>query len=305
MTSTALYKIIKTFIIILTLGSITGCGALLPLTDIDIAPPSALAAKFSANDPAAIAITSTCRSVVDGFAGLTQGLDFPEHYMTGNFTRQPGDFDPNDYFKVLTHLKIAPGYTLDYVFFGDSIGGKPLIYARKFDSKPFENYKAFVRSYGEPPIDEYSFLPLKYASAYVEKIQPDQSPESYFQFLALALLGDQFYLSWHALYNDQKILCDASDLETIDQDLKMFMPRSSEEDISEIGLPQEVIDQVAKINLQPLVLVNEKTVTIRFVSFTKWGGFIENIFVMDKKNLKNPIDTQSNVLIEYDCGVMF
>jgi hypothetical protein len=242
---------------------------------------------------------------VDGFAGLTRGLHLPEHYMTGNSVRQPGDFDPNEYFKVLTHLKIAPGYTLDYVFFGDSIGGKPLIYARKSNSKPFENYKAFVRSYGEPPTDEYSFLPLKYASAYVEKIQPDQSPESYFQFLALALLGDQFYLTWHALYNDKKIICDASDLETVNQDLKLFLRHSPEEDIPEIGLPQEIIDQVAKINLQPMALVNEKTITFRFVSFSKWGGFTENIFVLDKKNLRAPIDTQFNALIEYDCGVMF
>jgi hypothetical protein len=51
--------------------------------------------------------------------------------------------------------------------------------------------------------------------------------------------------------------------------------------------------------------VDEGTVTVRFVTFTKWGGFFESVFVLEGNNPIELIDVQRNRLIQYDCGIVF
>jgi hypothetical protein len=114
-------------------------------------------------------------------------------------------------------LNIAPGYQLDYLYFLDHLGGKPVLYARPIDNAPFQTYEEFLQSYGEEISGESSYAALNHAYDYLDQIQIDGSPESYFQFIVLALLGDQFYLDWHGLYNDTMILCDSSDLARVDR----------------------------------------------------------------------------------------
>ena len=249
----------------------------------------------SVNSQLAAPVNETCRLVIDGWNALTQDLETPEHFLSEDPARQPTDFDPNQYFQVFTNLNITPGYQLDYIYFRDQVGGKPLLYARSVDSAPFQTYEEFLQPYGDETPDEYSFEPLDHARNYLEQIQVDGSPESYFQFIILALLGDQFYLDWHGAYNDTMILCNSSDLARVDAEIADFPSDFSPEDIS----------RIQTIELLPVVLVEEKTVTVRFVSFTKWGGFFENVFVMDKDNPVDLIDAQWNSLVEYDCGIVY
>jgi hypothetical protein len=310
---TTLYQWTRIFLIGFILSSTLGCAAIpaaplvtrTPAPTLSLAPTGTLPPTpqptlaplqtASVNDPAAISLTGTCRSTIDGLAALTQGLKLPEHFTAKNDMRQPGDFDVNDYFKVFTHLKMAPGYALDYVYFGNGMGGSPILYARDINKPPFENYEAFLKSYGDAPSDQRSDNTLNHAEDYIKKIQPDGSPDSYFQFLALIRLGGQFYLSWHANYDDLKILCDASDLKTITQDLEEF----------QIPLPPEILGQAAKIDFQPVALVIGDTITLRYVAFTKWGGFYEVIYVLDKQSPTKPITVKGNLLIEYNCGIAF
>jgi hypothetical protein len=53
------------------------------------------------------------------------------------------------------------------------------------------------------------------------------------------------------------------------------------------------------------VIIKEDSVIVRFVSFTKWGGFYENVYEMDIDNPLNLLDVNFNPLIEYDCGILF
>ena len=240
-------------------------------------------------------MSSHCRLVIDGLYNLKKDLGLPEHFMSENPFRQATDFDPNMYFQVLTHLKVVEGYTLDYVYFNDELGGLPLVYARKSSDSPFQSYSELLESFGEEVSGERSYGALRHKYDYLEKIQIDKTPESYFEFVTLAFLGDQFYLWWHGLYSDAKILCDYSDVQYVDADIQSF----------ELEFPQDVKDGIDEIDFSPLVIIDESSVTVRFVTFTKWGGFFENVYVMDKDSPVMLLDVQFNPLIEYDCGIDF
>jgi hypothetical protein len=250
---------------------------------------------FTFTDPSAIVLNEQCRSVMDGMNNLKKDLGIPEHLNSGEPFRQPTDFDLQQYLKVLNHLKIDSGYKLDYVYLADDLGGKPLLYVRKSNSKPFQSYEEFLGSYGEEMTDERSYGQLSHAYDYLQNIHTDGSPESFLQFVILALLGDQFYLFWHGLYNDTVVLYDIEDLRYVEDSLLGF----------DLTFPEEIIEKIKEINFTSVIMVGDETVTVRFVTFTKWGGFFEVVFVIDKENPEQLLDVQWNPLIKYDCGINF
>jgi hypothetical protein len=252
-------------------------------------------ATSSLSDRPALSLADECRAVIDDLSALKETLEFSSDMYDRIPSRQQGDFDPNDYFQILTHLGITPGYELDYVYYSDFTGGKPLIYARESGSAPFASYEEFAESVGEEPSDTRSYAPLNNASDYLEHIQIDESPESYFEFIMLALVGDQFYLYWHALYNDAQILCDPSDMESVREDVASF----------DLEFPESVAEGAGMIDFEPAVLLDGETVTVRLVVFTKWGGFFELVYVTAEGDPLELIDVQANPLVEYDCGIMF
>lgn len=305
-----------TLVLVLVIGT-TGCGAATPVptstaTAIPTKTPVPTATRtltpepsptatvpavptISVNQDGALSISSQCRGIVDGLSNLKKDLGLPEHFTAENPFRLDSEFNPNSYFSVLSHLKLTSGYKLDYIYFNDELGGLPLVYARKSSAPPFQSYVELLKSFGEEVEGERSYAQLRHKYDYLKQIQIDKTPESYFEFVTLAFLGDQFYLWWHGLYNDSIILCDPSDMQYVDAEMKGF----------DIEFPQDVNDRIEKIDFSPIVIVGESDVTVRFVTFTKWGGFFENVYLMDKDNPLQLLDVKFNPLIEYDCGISF
>jgi hypothetical protein len=52
-----------------------------------------------------------------------------------------------------------------------------------------------------------------YIPNYLSFVVPQDSPEGYFEYAAFAVLASQFYLDWHANYNDWQVLCNKDDVE--------------------------------------------------------------------------------------------
>lgn len=206
----------------------TPTKTLIPTATITLTPePSPTATippvpTLSINRQSALSMSNECRAVIDGLYNLKMNLGLPDHFTEENPFRQDSDFNPNQYFKVLMHLKLASGYKLDYIYFNDELGGLPLVYARKPNSVPFQSYVELLKSFGEEMSGERSYGELRHKYDYLEKIQIDKTPESYFEFVTLAFLGDQFYLSWHGLYNDAIILCDLNDMQYVDFENEWF-----------------------------------------------------------------------------------
>lgn len=129
---------------------------------------------------------------------LTRPLDFEE--LSDSETFQGGaelekllplEFDVNRYLDILDRLKMKEGYVLDYRYHLSSLEGNPVLYARK-KNEP-KNYS----------ISGPRFAHLKDgADAYLSHIKTDGSREGFIQLATLHLIGANFYLYWHAFYDD-------------------------------------------------------------------------------------------------------
>ena len=226
---------------------------------------------------------SVCGESVKGMKLLTENLEFPDYFQQENPVKQGGEFDPNRYFEVLTHLKMQDGFTLDYVYSFQGIGGQPLLYARPADGKPFQTEKDFRAA-----------SPASFVSA----VETDDTPEAYLQLSLLALMGAQFYLYWHAGYNDSQILCGSSDVERM----------ISENAQANFGTPLNVSQKLQARAISqpgPAVEIKADRVVVSMVVFTNWGGFIRRTYTINRAFPHTILDVQSETLVEYNCGVMF
>jgi hypothetical protein len=228
-------------------------------------------------------IFSGCRALVDGMAALTQDLKIPKYFLAKNPTKQGGEFAVSHYFGVLDHLSMQPGYSLDYVYHYDGMGSYPVLYAYPTGQVPYAT-EADLTAAGKTP-------------DYLDFIQADDTPGSYFQYVLLSILGGQFYLGWHANYNDTQLVCDkAAVMATV----------ASTDHIT--GMPMPLAGRVRArflANVEPRILIGEKTVEVRIVTFTAWGGFFRRTYTLQRLFPHTILDMQKNILLPYDCGVMF
>jgi hypothetical protein len=226
---------------------------------------------------------STCRATLDAMSTLIGGLEFPENFQTENPAKTGGEFDVMQYFSVLDHLSMKTGFVLDYVYHFDGMGGYPFVYARPVN---------------QPPYATEADLPSgSNRTEYLDYIQTDDTPESYFQFVILSMMGSQFYLYWHANYSDSKIVCDKADVTSIVASLNGdFGYRIS---------PTSRIKAALLQNLGPSIKYVEQTVEVRLVTFTLWGGFYEQTYTLNRMMPHTIQGVVEKNLVPYDCGVMF
>ena len=188
-------------------------------------------------------------------------------------------FDANQYFEVLTHLEPEDGYVLDYVYFAPGGDGLPYLYARQEGEQPFATYS----EYEEAGFEDY-----------LGHIRVDGTAEGFFEFAVLSIMGQQFYLSWHAEYNDREVVSSRERLEVIiDMLNEEYAP-----------LTEEQVEAVMNLDVTPITKFEGEKVLLRILVFTKWGGFYERIFTIDR-NFPHQIIHEDIQLIPYNCGVMF
>jgi hypothetical protein len=226
---------------------------------------------------------SACRATVDAMSALTDGLEFPANFQTENPVKTGGEFDVMQYFSVLDHLSMQPGYVLDYVFHYDGMGGYPFLYVRP-SSQPLYPTEADLAAGGD-------------RTSYLDYIQTDDTPGSYFQFVILATMGNHFYLFWHANYFDSQIVCDKADVTDIVASLN-----------GDFGYRISLASRLRAALLMdfgPFVNVGEQTVEVQLLTFTQWGGFYQELYILNRSMPHSIQDVQEKNLVPYDCGVMF
>jgi hypothetical protein len=228
-----------------------------------------------------------------------QPSGIPDHFLPAEpaeSMRTESDFDANSYFSVLDHLSMKPDYVLDYLYIYDGMGGYPLIYARRSEDPPYassDEYAADIAEGGQD-LDEDS----DYYYRYLNSIQSDDTREGYFQFVVLYIMGGQFYLDWHAGYNDTTIVCDGAGLESA----LSAADACFEGDL----LPDSLREKAEKLDLEPTVeFPDTATAVVRLVTFSKWGGFVELRYTISRQFSHSLIEVDTKILIEYDCGVSF
>lgn len=228
------------------------------------------------------------QSTVDSLSSL-QALNIPEHLLQENASKTGEEFDVNAYFSVLDHLSIEPGYALDYVYWYDFMGGFPVLYARPADQSPYLTLSEYRSAVGEIPGEEFSH-------GYMSHVQIDDTAEGFFQFVVLRIMGRQFYLHWHANYNDAMVICDQERLEQILETL------SGDSDYS---LPEEAKEQARALDVAPVVEFKDDTVLVKVVTFTKWGGFFRDSYTISRSFPHKILEAEEEELVPYDCGIQF
>ena len=109
-------------------------------------------------------------------------------------------FDVNRYLEVFDLIKVDKGFVLDYEYIGDA----PSVYTRKkslLDTFKLKTDKLRNTAFG-----------LK---GNIENISFEKSPEGFFQFAVFSIVIHQFYLFWHACYNDDEIVYSRSQIDEI------------------------------------------------------------------------------------------
>ncbi len=225
-----------------------------------------------------------CGRLVAAVDHMRSDLVFPPDFSQANPTKAGTEFDPNRYFDAFIHLKMRDGYVLDYVYHQDGMGGYPLLYARPV------NQPAYARESDYPP-DHPDYLAF---------VVPQHSPEGYFEYVVFAMSANQFYLDWHARYNDWRVLCGADDVEKTIRSLTGPDSAGRPMTAEQIRAARAIEDPT------PSVVMNDRTATVTMLVFTKWGGFYRRtrtISRADHSILDEPYG--DDPLVDYDCGIAF
>jgi hypothetical protein len=246
-------------------------------------------------------VTSLCETNVKSVQEIKKGLTIPDHFYDEEVVKTDEDFDVNSYFDILEHLSVEPGYYIDYVYFWGFSAQWPVIYASPNTQPPYKSqFDLFERVTGIYLNEEeygwgfyFGFPDFDFdQKEYLNHIVVDDTAEGYFQYILLSIIGNQFYLYWHAHYNDDIILCNDESLEELDSPLGE-------------KIPKEILEQAEHLDLKPKVSLEENTATVRIVTFSNWGGFTETIYEVSREFPHIITELESNVLLEYDCGIMF
>lgn len=179
-------------------------------------------------------------------------------------------FNAHDYFSVLKHLSLEPDYILDYQYSDTLTGGEPILFALLEDEEGAEED-----------------IGISDNNAYLRHIQIDGTPEGFFEFVALDVMGEQFYLWGHARYNDWTIICDDADMD---------------KKLDSISLSKKAQHGMS---VQPSVQFSEDIVRVQFISFTNWGGFYENTYSIRRNFPHTTLNHQRKQMIPYDVGIEF
>jgi hypothetical protein len=227
-------------------------------------------------------IISNCTDVVKAVRNIQPGGAPQALLETG--VKQGDEFDVNEYFKALMYISMQDGYSLDYVYQVDGLGAYPILYARPKDQPAYVSMKD---------------LPVGLeAGDYLNYIAVENVEQGYFELIAMNIMARQFYLDWHANYNDTEIVCNADAVDAIitdinDEGFGIAFDRSQQRQAR--GME----------NIEPLVKLTDDSALVEVIVFTKWGGFYRWTYTINRSFPHTIIDVQTENLVPYDCGIMF
>lgn len=265
----------------------------IPVSVVFLLPAGALMAWLagscvSARSPGRAQEADARQAMIDALSALQAQWKIPDYFMTADACKTGGEFDVNWYFSIFNRLAMEPGYTLDYVYRYTGMGGHPVLYARLTNQPPYQTFTAYTNIAG-------AITNLNMRDRYLDHVRTDGSAEGFFQLVVLRSMGDQFYLFWHALYNDEQILCTRDALEALLKQSDGFGR----------NLPENVQQAARKLDPGPVVDCKGPSATVRILIFTRWGGFIRKTFAINRTFPHRILKEETEELARYNCGVCF
>jgi len=224
-----------------------------------------------------------------------------ENFSLNTCGRGEGSFEINEYFTVLTNIEMEDGWVLDYVFYDYYWGSNPIIYVREGNREPFKNYVEYAnaKKAGAVAPNQYELVRIIKDldnGVYENKIKINGTKEGFFEYVVLQELGGQFYLSWHSLYHDTRIICDPIRIDDIVRDI---------ENKNLVEITADVLEQARSLNYEPVITFQDDLVKVSIMIFTKWGGFERVTYTIEREYPHNIVDIQKEVILGYYCGLTY
>ncbi|HEU0292701.1 MAG TPA: hypothetical protein VFR47_08185 [Anaerolineales bacterium] len=227
-------------------------------------------------------IISACTDIVKALRDLQPG-EIPQHLQdTG--VKIGNEFNANDYFNALTQISMQEGFVLDYLYQSDFLGAFPMLYVRPEGQPGYASLKDI------PPGTD---LPDYHDHIVIEDVE-----QGYFEYVLMEIMAGQFYLYWHASYNDTRIVCNRDEADAIIADINAG-DFGMEFDASQKARARTMKD------IEPLVKMTTDAAMVELVTFTKWGGFYRRTYTISRSFPHTILNVEEENLVPYDCGIMF
>ena len=241
----------------------------------------------------------TTQKTASAITTLVRNQPFPDQYYDAVTYDPEIAFDPNLLLEPLTHLRIKPGYTLDFVYhlnldFG---AGYATVYAHKKTAPRFETLESFLAQQGQCDPD---LNPA--ACECTDFIETDGTKEGYFEFVLFDIMRHQIYLFGHSEYGEMEVITSKARLDVLAEEIN-----NDRDDFYSWGIPFSDGEKksIRQIDPVPRVIITEEEVTVRMIYFSRWGGFYEVVETITPNMPHTITNIDVNNILKYDCGIMF
>lgn len=220
----------------------------------------------------------------------------------------------NDLFDILQHLHIQDSFNIDFLRYG-----APRFYC--YQEESFSNYEEYEHNLKFNNISDND-------NPYLNNILIEDSEEGYFEFVILEKIGEQFLLFGHANYNDVIIIADSTEIDYIEYSINIlaqnrrthesgytyldttninhrtlndgrFFPSSRK-----ISLNDNDKEELYNLSV-PSIRFYSSYVAVEFLSFTKWGGFMKEVYYIKRSFPHKIMRKVEQQIVEYNIGVRF
>jgi len=218
--------------------------------------------------------------IVNGETNYLNYLHFPQ-------------IDVNDIILKLRNLRMKDGYKLHYFYYYDFISGIPYVYASEISNSIYKLND--INKWGN------NIYPNKIEKSisrqFLDYIETDRTPISYFQLALLCIYCDHYFHIWHANNRDEIIVCTQYKLSEIHNYL------SSNGSISN-KLNNDLVRVYNDLNLLPSVKIKADQVEVSFYYFTVRGGLFKVEWIISNEDL-HEIEFKRTNIVEYEYPLIY
>jgi hypothetical protein len=152
-----------------------------------------------------------------------------------------------------------------------------LFYARRVDQAPVESLDA---------LKEYDSASREFPF----RLTCRDSAAGFFDLAVFRILGEQFYLYWHASYKIRRLVCGEASLRRLRRH-------------GAFGeIPESVSTRLRGADLRPRITFSERFVSVGLVWFSPWKGFVYEEADFARQQPHRLLAARERVLAEYYCG---
>lgn len=213
------------------------------------------------------------------------GKSTPKALVTKGGALDKGDYDPNEFLALFPRLGIASGQALDFVYDYQELGGHPVLYARAAGQAAFSSFAEFKKIY---PKRYFIGDTSRYDPAYLGSIAADGTPDGFLQLAIMVLIGEQFYIHWHAVYS---IFLPILDQQTFDGILGVYKKEDGEKG--------------RKIDFRPRVTLDGDHARVEYLVFNEWTGIKRVIWTVNRAFPHRLVSVDEKVLLPYKSPLQF